>query len=289
MDSTNKPQWQPKFLDSAAFAVKKYARSWLAEPVFVRGQPAVVGGPKKTLKTSLAIDLVISLGSGTPFLGHFPVPKQLRVASFSGESGDATVQETAQRVCAGRGVSLAKDCDVLWSFELPRLNSLQSRTGLRAFLTEHRVKVVLIDPLYLCLLSGGKGASASNLYETGPLLHGVAKACLGAGATPIFVHHFTKSASKKSEGADLDDLSFSGVAEFARQWVLLSRRRPYKPGTGQHELLMSAGGSAGHSAEWQIDVDEGVLNSDFTGRTWQVTVRRTTPSTVVTKRNKGWS
>src|SRR5437764_12826055 len=104
-------QFRPR--DSASFAREEYRREWLVEQILAAGQPAVLGGPKKTLKTSLAIDLAISLGSGRPFLGRFAVPRRARVAVLSGESGAATLQETARRVCAARGVEL-EDCDVLW-------------------------------------------------------------------------------------------------------------------------------------------------------------------------------
>jgi replicative DNA helicase len=126
-------------------------------------------------------------------------------------------------------------------------------------------------------LSGGQGASPSNLYEVGPLLRGVGQACLDAGTTLLLVHHANKSAVKKtgrSGPLDLDDLAFSGVGEYVRQWLLVSRRSPYQPGTGDHLLLMSVGGSAGHSGCWEVDVNEGVLDDDFGGRGWQVRVRR---------------
>jgi replicative DNA helicase len=250
-----------------------YSRGWLVQGVLVRGQPAVIGGAKKTLKTSLAIDMAVSLGTGTPFLGHFAVPEKARVAVFSGESGEATVQETARRVAEARKVKLDGACAVLWSFDLPQLHRKVNRDGLRLFLKSQGVRVVIIDPLYLCLLGGGQGTSASNLYEIGPLLRSAAAAALKAGATPIFVHHFTKSAAKKTDGLDLDDLAFSGVAEFVRQWMLVGRRTPYQPGSGEHDLFMAVGGSAGHTGGWQLRIKEGVLQDDFGGRKWSVSVK----------------
>lgn len=67
---------------------------WLVEHVLAAKQPMVIGGPPKALKTSLALDLAVSLATGTKFLGTFDVPVACGVAVFSGESGRTTINET---------------------------------------------------------------------------------------------------------------------------------------------------------------------------------------------------
>ena len=52
----------------------------------------------KTLKTSVTADLLISLASGTPFLGQFAVSEPGRTLFLSGESGMAALQSIARRV-----------------------------------------------------------------------------------------------------------------------------------------------------------------------------------------------
>lgn len=267
----------PRFISSMTFSKMDYSTSWFVEDILMEGQPAVIGGPKKSLKTTLALDLAISVGTQTPFLGTFNVPNRHRVVVMSGESGEAALQETARRIWKSKGACLEQDCEVMWSFSLPRFQDSTYCSELTTMLRDKQVKAVIIDPLYLCLLDGATGASASNLYEIGPLLLRASNVCLDAGATPIFVHHATKGGTKRTAGTaeplDLDDLAFSGIGEFARQWLLVSRETPYQPGSGRHNLVLNAGGSAGHSGAWRLRIDEGTFTKDLKARKWKVKVQ----------------
>ncbi len=86
-----------ELIPSHQFATEDYHQRYLVRNILVADQPAIVGGRSKTMKTSLMIDLALSMGTGTPFLGEFHA-EQCAVAILSGESGEFTVQETARRI-----------------------------------------------------------------------------------------------------------------------------------------------------------------------------------------------
>jgi hypothetical protein len=272
-DAETQVGYQFSPIDSATFDVTDYRQEWLVKRCLVRGQVGVIGGGKKSLKTTIAVDLALSLGTGKPFLGQFEVYRKVRVALISGESGQFTLQETARRVAAAKGIELA-EADVIWDFSLPKLSRPADLATLAAGLKVQGCDVLIFDPLYLALLTGSTDVNAGNLYEIGPLLANFTRACLAVGVTPIILHHFRK-ASPVSDDLDLNALAFAGIGEFARQWILIGRREPYVAGSGIHKLTMVVGGSAGQSGSWSVNVDEGQLADDFTGRKWEVTVEAT--------------
>jgi hypothetical protein len=115
-----------KLISSAELAATNIRLQYLAEPVLVAGQPCILAGGKKTLKTNILIDLVLSLANAGLFLGKFKVPEAVRVALLSGESGQATIAETARRIANSKGWSLDHFENARWGF-----NSCFSGTGCR--------------------------------------------------------------------------------------------------------------------------------------------------------------
>lgn len=266
-----------KLIGASELAHTDYTPEWLVEGVLVARQPCLIGAPKKGMKTSMAIDLGVSIASGLHFLGEFAVPKPVTTIIISGESGGSAIQSTTQRVCHSKGIRVA-DLEGRYyvGFELPRLSDDEDLKELAELIQEVNAGVVIIDPLYLCLASGssnGRQIDMANLFQVGPLLLAVAKTCLDAGATPILIHHNKLTGGDPDGKPELGNLAFAGIQEFARQWVLLARRSRFVPGSGKHELWLTVGGSIGHSGEWAVDVHEGTMERDFSGRTWEVTVK----------------
>jgi hypothetical protein len=110
-------------VDCSTFLNTKYNRQWLVEGVVVAGEPCIFGGSKKTMKTSLLVDLAVSLGTGTKFLGEFDAPRRCRIGFISGESGEATLQETLKRVLEARASQCHVNPLIWWQFKLPQLDN----------------------------------------------------------------------------------------------------------------------------------------------------------------------
>lgn len=246
-------------------ATGDYSLDYLIDGMLVDLQPMIVAGPKKALKTSVLVDLGLSLATGGHFLGYFRILRCCRVAMMSGESGLATLQETARRICHAAGRELADVNGLIFSDQLPHLGDAAHLHGLKEFLKGDEIEVLILDPAYLCLDSDG---NEGNLFLMGARLRTISELCAECGCTLILAHHTKKNLSDPYGVPELDGIAWSGFSEFARQWLLLGRREQYQPGTGTHRLWLAAGGSAGHGGLWGLNVDEGIQPN----RHWNVEV-----------------
>jgi hypothetical protein len=244
-----------------------YALEYLIDGALVAGQPCILAGGKKTLKTSLLIDLGISLAMGGYFLGRLKVNRACRVGIMTGESGLATIQETARRIATAAGYRLGDIGGLVFSEDLPQFGSIAHQEALGRFIMGDELEVIAVDPAYMCI----PDVDAANLFQVGERLRGVSRVCQDTGALLLLAHHNRKAKADPFSPPELEDIAWAGFQEFARQWLLVGRRELYQPGTGEHRLWLSAGGSAGHSGLWAVDVAEGTRATPG-GRFWQVRV-----------------
>jgi DNA-binding MarR family transcriptional regulator len=259
------------FLSAAQLNSGRFETRYLIPGILAAAQPGGIFGAFKTLKTSVTADLLISLASGTPFLGQFRVAEPGRVLFLSGESGLSALQSIARRICKSRSISLETLDNFELSAKLPRLDNRADVRALRRIIQNKKPICVAIDPAYLAI----RGDDARNLFAMGSLLRPLADIGDATGCTILVVHHCKHSKHTTHDPATLDDIAWSGFAEFAAQWLLLSRRRRFDADLGRHELWFTAGGRAGHHGLWALDAREGVANG-FEPRKWTTAIRAVT-------------
>jgi hypothetical protein len=166
------------------------------------------------------------------------------------------------------GISLADVKNFHLSEWLPSLDSLKSLATLEKIIDATGCKAIVLDPLYMTV---GPKADPANLFAMGALLRPITELCRERGISLVLLHHLRKRPKndRSYDVPELDDLSWSGTPEYARQWILLARRERYEPGSGEHRLWLSSGGSAGHSNLWALDVSEGAAGEP---RRWEVSI-----------------
>lgn len=206
---------------------------------------------------------------------------------LSGESGLGALQSLAYRICAARGLSLATLENFMLSPNLPNLNCSVDVRALGRVIRDMRPLCMAIDPAYLAM----RPDDPRNLFSMGASLRPLADLCDSTGCTVLIVHHCKRSRYVRADPSTLDDIAWSGFAEFSAQWLMLARRRRFDPETGRHELWFSTGGRAGHHGLWALDVEEGCARERGSnskrdkcgpagspnggdGRIWKTAVRR---------------
>lgn len=236
---------------------------WLVPGLIQAQAPLAILGAEKTLKTSIAVDLGISLASAGYWLGEFPVHDPVRVLHLMGEgeasTNDSIVRRVAESAVVGSG------CPYFATSKIKKLDD----EGLEALGDAIRTSgagLVIIDPAYLYF----SGEATSVVAAQGEKFRTANAVCRKHGATMAVVHHFT-NAGKRATSPDLSQASGAGWGEFFGQWMLLSKRSEFK--LGVHKLRMHIGGRAGQCVTKHLRVNEGFLGS--TGednRIWDVEV-----------------
>jgi hypothetical protein len=238
---------------------------YIVEGVLCKGQPGFIGGREKTCKTGVSLDLVLSMHTGLPFLNRFKVNTKARSIFYTAEIGWAVAKERFLRICKAKGIDPGGIDTSFISDKMPQFDE-KGLPLLEAELKHYCPEVAIFDPLY----QGLSKADGSKLFEMGSMLGRVGELCRKYGVTPIFNHHAKKGAGQESEQMTLNDLHGAGIAEYARQWMLLAHVNPYN--RGLFDLWLNIGGSAGHFGAYRLTIDEGFNDGAIDARRWEPTV-----------------
>jgi len=233
-------------------------REEIVTGVLVAQQLAVIGAATKSLKTLVALDMAISIATGTPWLGYPPwsVSKARRVGFFSAESGAETLLRKHDVIAAKKLTRLAGgepaafrsrlDANLLWDTTLPDLGNRASVEAMRRMIKENGIEVLFLDPLSFAIGSAAK--DLANLAIGGQVLMGAADACRRENCTLVLIHHTSgdrlrKHGAQSRAPLELTDLAYPAISNHARQWIAINRAADYDQETRCNELWLNIGGS----------------------------------------------
>jgi len=269
-DFEPEPLKEFNWLSAAELNASDCTLEYHIDHILAKGQPMVIAGGQKTCKTNTASDLAISLATKGRFLGRFKVNERCNVAFFSCESGEAVLKDNNTRVAKSKGIDPGSIDNLFYCFDVPSLDSKSDLEQIQQFIEEKNIDVLIIDPFYL---TANLGNDAGNLFVVGEKLKPLTELGQATGCTVVLIHHTRKNTGQAELAPPrMEDMAYSGVPQWMRQWGLFGRRERYdgdQPGV--HRLWMEFGGSAGHSWFGGLNIEEGSQN-DPQGRRWEVEV-----------------
>lgn len=195
-----------RFADLAAEVDAEGPRQWLIEGIWPAGDYGVHAAAAKAQKTWNSVDLAVSVATGTPWLGRFPIGTPGPVLMFYGEGGRHGIVRRVRAVLRERGIE-DDDVPIELCIRAPHLSNEQHLAEFGVKVTQARPALVILDPLYLAAKGGDKG----DLIGMGSILEAAQLICQPAGASLWVVHHNNRS-GRKGPAA----ISGAGPWEWAR-------------------------------------------------------------------------
>lgn len=120
---------------------------WLIRHLWSDQAVGILGGPAKSCKSWLGLDMAISVATGTNCLGRFPVPEAGRVLIYMAEDALPTVRERLQSLSRHRSLDLNTLEVYLIDTPSIRLDESEHRTRLSQTVKQLNPKLLLLDPL----------------------------------------------------------------------------------------------------------------------------------------------
>lgn len=244
--------------------------SWIVKGIWGEGAKGFIAGDPKTYKSTIAVDLAVSVASGKPFLGHFDVNREARgpVLYVDEENQSNLTQARFFQVLQSKGLirdgylpsPIIKRVHIA-SKEGFRLTDEGSVEWLQSYVKEHKIKMVILDPLYYV----AQGVSESS-EEMMNLLVELDKLCTSLRVALIVVHHFKKQ-SNENPSAPNDFQRMSGTGAMGRWFesILMVTRHPESGVRVHTEHRMARG--FGFDLDFEV---QGVTDNSYLP---QVTVR----------------
>lgn len=140
------PRIEPLRVVQAAQVEAGQSFQWLVEGLWSEQGVGFIGGLPKSGKTWLALDLALSIASGTPALDHYSVLSPGPVLLFAAEDPPHMIRCRLEGLAQLRNVKLHRVPLHLILTDRLRLDTPTDQTRLAQTLARYRPKLLLLDP-----------------------------------------------------------------------------------------------------------------------------------------------
>ena len=171
---------------------------WLVEHLWGAEAVGIIGGEPKCCKSFLALDLAVSVASGSACLGRFPVARAARVLLFAAEDPLHVVRERLEGITAARGLSLHNLPLFVITATRLRLDDSGCCEQLGETVQKAAPALLVLDPFVRL-----HAVDENNAGEVAPLLGFLRKLQRQHHLAVALVHHARKDAGRSRPGQAL--------------------------------------------------------------------------------------
>jgi len=163
---------------------------WLIDQLWGASAVGVIGGAPKCSKTWLALDMSVSVATGTACLGRYEVPEAGPVLTYLAEDSLPIVRERVEGIARHRGLPLDSVPIHVITAPMLRLDREPHRTQLRETARQLRPRLLLLDPLVRL-----HGIDENHAGEVAELLAYFRALQRELNLSVVLVHHTRKNAA----------------------------------------------------------------------------------------------
>ncbi len=163
---------------------------WLIEQLWGASAVGVIGGAPKCSKTWLALDMSLSVATGTACLGRYEVPQPGPVLIYLAEDSLAIVKERAEGIARHRGLDLDSIPIHVITAPVLQLDREPHRSQLLETARQLRPRLLLLDPLVRL-----HGIDENHAGEVAQLLAYFRSLQRELDLSVVLVHHTRKNAA----------------------------------------------------------------------------------------------
>ncbi|MBP1598488.1 MAG: hypothetical protein H6Q05_3865 [Acidobacteria bacterium] len=171
---------------------------WLIEHLWTAAGVGILAGQPKSLKTYVALEMAVSVASGSPCFGVFPVSVQGPTLVYAAEDAPSDLRSRLESLAAQRDRRL-EDLDLrVITADFIRLDHPQDQERLRETVLRYRPMLLVLDPLVRL--------HSQDENQSGPmaaLLGYLRRLQRSTGTAVLIVHHLRKSGNASGAGYNL--------------------------------------------------------------------------------------
>lgn len=180
---------------------------WLVRGFWGRRSHGIVAGMPKCFKSTLVHDLIVSVASGTKFLGQFPVEEPGPVLVIQNENADYIMKDRTEKIILDRGLVgeaeriTSKKLHIEFPPDLPitflnqqgfTLSNEDHRNQVESLIRNIKPVLVVFDPLYL-MFDGDLNSSK----ELNPILNWLLSLKTQYKTSVMVIHHYNKGSNQQ--------------------------------------------------------------------------------------------